>query len=70
MKFQDREITDLEVDGVDPRDYPDFCEAYISFARWADTGEALADEELNKLNEECQDLAYELAYQQCVGFAG
>ena len=70
MRFEERGIIDLEVDGVDPRDYPDFCDAYISFARWADTGVALSDDELDKLNDEWSHVASEMAYEKCVGFAG
>lgn len=57
-----REVCDIEVDGVDTRDYPDFSDAYISSAIWADTGHALTDEELDQLPE---DLIYELAIDYC-----
>ena len=56
-------ITDIEIEGIDMRDYPDFCDAYISYAVWEDTGEELTDEELDKLNEEHSDLVNELAHE-------
>ena len=38
----------LEVDGIDHRDYPDFCDAYISYG---------LDEDGNELTEQdCEDL--------------
>ena len=40
----------VEVDGIDRRDHPDYCDAFISYAEWADTGEALTDAELDELN--------------------
>ena len=43
-----------EVDDINPRDYPDFCDAYISYAEYAN-GEELDDEALEKLNDEAGD---------------
>ena len=28
-KLNNLEVTDVEVDGVNQKDYPDFCDAYI-----------------------------------------
>ena len=36
-------ITDYQIAGIDPKDYPDFCDAYLSYAE---------DENGNELNEE------------------
>ena len=30
--FNGKKVVDLEVDGVDSRDYPDFSDAYFSYA--------------------------------------
>ena len=49
--FKDREIMDVEVDGIDMGDYPKLCDAYISRAVWGDTGEELTDSEIEELNE-------------------
>lgn len=46
-------VVDVEVDGIDPADYPDFCDAFVAAAYWADTGEALTEEELDALNADC-----------------
>ena len=58
MRFKGREVTDVEVEDIDPQDYPDFCDAYIASARWEDTGEDLTEAELNALNED-GDFVYE-----------
>jgi hypothetical protein len=49
----------VEVEDVDPKDYPDFCDAYISYAEHED-GTPFTDEELIKLNED-GDLVWEAA---------
>jgi hypothetical protein len=55
------DMRSLEIDGVDPRDYPDFSDAYISYALFTD-GSELSDEEMDQLNDEHGDLVHELAY--------
>ena len=49
-------ITDIEVDGIDTRDYPDFCDAYISNANYGDR--EMTDEELEQLNDD-SDFVYD-----------
>jgi hypothetical protein len=44
------EITEIEMDGVSPRDYPDFCDAFISAAIWKDSGKSLTHEELERID--------------------
>ena len=66
MKLNGREVVDVEVDGVDTRDYPDFCDAYFSYAVWEDTGEELTDEELEELTEKYSDVLNELAFESCI----
>lgn len=44
MKIDFSEITDVEVDGVDTRDYPDFCDAFISSCEYK--GREMTEEEL------------------------
>jgi len=55
------DMRSLEIDGVDPRDYPDFSDAYISYALFTD-GTELNDQEIEQLNDEHGDLVHELAY--------
>ena len=57
-KVNNREVCDIEIEGIDTKDYPDFCDAFISVAYWKDTGEELTEEELEELNED-RDYVYE-----------
>lgn len=45
-----RKITNIEFDGVDFSDYPDFSDAFIIAADWDDTGIALTTDELEGLD--------------------
>ena len=44
-------LQNIEVDGIDMKDYPKFCDAYIAFAEHAD-GSELTDIELDIVNED------------------
>jgi hypothetical protein len=50
-------IDNVEFDGIDYTDYPDFCDAYISSADY--NGIEMTEEQLNELNDDV-DLVYEL----------
>ena len=56
-------VTDIEVDGVNTRDYPDFSDAYATYAVWKDSGEELSDEELDGLTDQHGDVIHELAHE-------
>ena len=56
-----RKVIDIEVDGVDSRDYPDFADAYFSYAFYED-GTKLTDEELVKLADQNGDVLFDKAY--------
>ncbi len=47
------QLTNIEVDGINKKDYPDFCDAYISRAFWKNGGE-LSEKDLDELNENGQ----------------
>ena len=49
-------IENIDFDGIDTRDYPDFCDAYICYAE--KDGRPLTEDELDKLNED-RDLVYD-----------
>lgn len=66
MKLNGREVNDVEVDGVDSRDYPDFSDTYISHAVFADTGEELTDEQLEELMDQNSDAVWEMAFESCI----
>jgi hypothetical protein len=55
-------VKSLEVDNVDATDYPDFSDAYISYAEWEGTTDELTDSELEQLTQENPDIVNELAY--------
>ena len=57
--LNDRELVDLEVEDINMRDYPDFCDAYVSYAVWADTKKPLTDDELDQYNDLCRDQVYD-----------
>ena len=43
-------IDNIEVDGIDTKDYPDFCDAFIASAEY--NGKPMTDEQLYELNED------------------
>jgi hypothetical protein len=49
-------IDNIEVDGIDPKDYPDFCDAFIASADY--DGKEMTEEQLDELNED-SDFVYE-----------
>lgn len=54
-------IHDIEVDGIDTRDYPDFCDAYIASATIENedgTFRDATDDEIEEMNED-SDFVYE-----------
>ena len=48
-------ISDVEVEGIDTADYPDFCDAFIASADY--NGREMTDEELDTLNDD-SDFVY------------
>ena len=61
--LNNRKVTDIEIDGVDFRDAPDFADAYVYQAVFEDTGESLTEEQMDQLvaenYEEIQELIWE-----------
>jgi hypothetical protein len=50
----------VEVEGIDTKDYPDFCDATIVYAE-DHTGRVLTEEELNNIDS---DVVYEHTLEQ------
>lgn len=50
------QIENIELDGIDTNDYPDFCDAYICSATYM--GRDMTDAELDELNDD-SDFVYE-----------
>ena len=59
-------LNNVQVEGVDMADYPDFVDAYISYAEDAN-GNELSDEQLEKLTEDNQEFVQELAHEDIMG---
>ena len=53
----------IEIDGIDTEDYPDFVDAYITYAEYED-GTPLTDEELHDFEAENYDLVGELIHDR------
>ena len=47
-----KKIDNIEIDGIDSRDYPEFCDAYISSADY--NGEEMTDEQLEEINNDSE----------------
>jgi hypothetical protein len=62
--LNDRAVVDIEVDGVDSRDYPDFCDAYFCSAFYEDSGEALSDDDLILLDELFPEVLNEMSFNR------
>ena len=54
-------ISNIEIDGIDTRDYPDFCDAYIVYAEY--DGEAMSDAQIDILNED-SNFVHDCVYDQ------
>ena len=54
-------ISDIAFDGIDHKDFPDFCDAYIEYATIMEKGKEryLTEEELDWIMEHEQDYFYE-----------
>lgn len=63
IDFQGRMVdrASIELDGVHSWDYPDFSDAYVSYAMFTD-GTPLSDDELDQFTDQYGDLVNELAY--------
>lgn len=63
MELNGRTVINVEVEDVDPRDYPNFCDAHFSYAEFEDTGAPLTDAEIDKLNDTYPEVVNEMAFE-------
>lgn len=49
-KLDYSKISNVEVDGIDMSDYPDFCDSFISYAEY--DGIEMTEEQLHELNKD------------------
>ena len=54
-------VDNIEVEDIDMKDYPDFCDAFISYADY--NGVEMTDEQLDELNEN-SDFVYECVIEK------
>ena len=57
-------VENVEIAGLDKKDYPKFCDAYFEKATFKDTGIELDDNELDELAEKFPDYLYECINHQ------
>lgn len=50
IKYELSLIDDVDIDGIDMRDYPDFCDAFIGSADY--NGKPMTDDQLDEINEQ------------------
>jgi hypothetical protein len=64
IKFKGKNVVirSIEIEGVDSNDYPDFVDAYASYAEWAN-GKKLTDRELDDFTDKFPDYVQELAME-------
>ena len=58
-------ITDYQIEGIDPKDYPDFCDAYLSYAE-DENGNELNEEELLDWQEQNEIEFYDMVLQSAL----
>lgn len=58
MEIDFKLISNIEFEGIDYKDYPDFCDAYISYAEYK--GEPMTNEMLEEINCEHSDYVYDM----------
>lgn len=56
-------VENLEIDGVDRRDYPDFCDAFFCYGICSKTGRELTEDELIQLGEDYPEVVNEMAFE-------
>ncbi len=59
-KLDFKKIDNLEFDGIDFSDYPDFVDAYLVSADY--DGEEMTEEQIDYINDEYRDFVYEQVY--------
>lgn len=62
MKIDLKKIKNVQMDNVKTWDYPDFSDAMVVYGEI--DGKALTDEQLDYINENCQDFVNEKAHEK------
>ena len=61
-------LRNVSVSGINMDDYPDFVDAYISYAEDSN-GRPLTDEQLETLTNNNQEFVQEMAHDEIMGWA-
>ena len=59
--FKGKKIDNIEIDGIDMHDYPDFVDAYILSADY--DGKEMTEDQLDEINDD-RDFVYSKIIQQ------
>ena len=62
MDIHERDLQNIELSGIDLKDYPDFCDAYISYCEIEDR--VATDNELDYINENFDELINRLVHEE------
>ena len=63
-----KNLINVSVSGINIDDYPDFVDAYISYAEDSN-GKPLTDEQLETLTNNNQEFVQEMAHDEIMGWA-
>ena len=55
-------VANLEFEDIDHSDYPDYCDAFVSYAEY--DGIPMTEDQLNDLNENYRDFVYDKLINQ------
>lgn len=54
-------ITNIEIEGIDTKDYPDFCDAFIASADY--NGKPMTEKQLDDINDSHSEFVHEKVYE-------
>ena len=60
------DICDIEIDGVDSKDYPDFCDAYFSSAYNLAEKRECTEKELDYLSDNYGEVLNQMAFKSLI----
>jgi len=69
MKLNNLKVIDVEVENLDMKDYPDFCDAYISSATFDCNKQPLTDNQLAELQDANPMEFHELLSEEFISIA-
>ena len=61
LKIED--VNSLKIEGVEPKDYPDFCDAFFASGRHIKKDRELTENELNELTDKYPDVLNQMAFE-------